>query len=370
MPLRGPAAWSRETRLLWLTIAVSLGVLFVLAQFRFPNEDRPAPAPQPLERLAARATYDELAADVARLERRVSPSLLVLRARSSRAPEAKSLGRLLDRGGPDDRDRAAALRFVPALRIRSDIAIAVLDADMTVQGIAGQDDAVPLVLAADPLRRLAVIRVPDPPAGVAWQPPTLEDLAVPRYVAAVEGARSGPTARPLFVGRVDRFDDPRWSSTLLAFGGAPAVADGAFIFSLQGELVGLALNDAGAAAVVPASALDATSNALLGDGSPRLTDFGIALRPLGGADVKALDVTAGLFVDLVEPKSLADGKLRAGDLLLTVDERPAVNVDAVLLYLAKVRPGTTVRFRARRKDATVEVEIAVPAIGPAPGSER
>jgi hypothetical protein len=38
MPVRGFAAWSRETRLLWLTIAVSLGVLYVLE--RRDHQDR------------------------------------------------------------------------------------------------------------------------------------------------------------------------------------------------------------------------------------------------------------------------------------------------------------------------------------------
>ncbi len=366
MPLRGPAAWSRETRLLWLTIAVSLGVLFVLAQFRFPNEGRPAPTPQPLERLAARATYDELAADVARLERRLSASLVVLRANRTRAPEAKSLRQLLDRGAGAE----PATPFIPALRIRSDIALALLGPDMAVQGVVGRDDAVPLVLAADPLRRLAVVRVPEPPAGVAWQPPTLEELSAPGYVAAAEGARGGPALRPVFVGRADRFEEPRWATPMLALGSSPIVAEGAFVFSLQGELVGLVVNESGVVAVVPGSGLDAASNALLGDGSPHITDFGIALRPLGGADVKALDVTAGLFVDEVEPKSLADGKLRAGDLLLAVDDRPAVNVDGVLLYLSKIRPGTSARFRVRRKDSTIDVEISVPPMGPVVGASR
>lgn len=364
MPFRGPAAWSRETRLLWLTIAVSLGVLLVLAQFRFPNEDRAAPAPQPLERLAARATYDELAADVARVERRIAPSLVVLRARPTRIPAAKSLSHLLAR----DANPEIAPRFVPALRIRSDIAVTLLASDMTVQSVVGQDDAVPLVLAADPLRRLMIVRVPEPPPGVAWQPPTLDELSPPRYVAAVEGSRGGPAARPLFVDRTDRFEEPRWATPMLALGGSAAVAEGAFIFSLEGEVVGLVVEEGGVVAVIPKTGLDAASNQLLADGSPRITDFGIALRPLGGADVKALDVTAGLFIDQVEAKSLADGKLREGDLLLAVDDRPAVNVNAVLLYLSKIRPGTTVRWRVRRKEATVDVEIAVPPAGPVAGA--
>lgn len=365
MPLRGPKSWSRETRLLWLTIAVSVSVLLILARFRFP-EERAAPAPQPLERLIARATYPELAADVARLEGRVAASLLVLRGQSTQPPEPRSLQQLLDRRVSD----TATAIFVPALRIRDDIAVALLDRDVIVQGIVGQDDAVPFVLASDPLRRLAVVRVPPPPANSAWQLPSTTTLSVPRYVVAAEGSRGGSTLRPVFVGRADRFEEPRWAAPMIVLGGSPLTAEGAFVFSLEGELVGLVVNEAGVVAVVPGATIDAAVNALLADGSPVLHDFGISLRPLNGTDVKTLGVTAGLFVESVQAKSLADGRLRAGDLLLAVDATPAVNPDAVLVSLSHARPGATVRFQVRRKDATLDVDIVVPAPAQVGGAAR
>lgn len=366
MPLRGPRSWSRETRLLWLTIAVSVSVLLVLARFRFPEERRVAPAPQPLERLSARATYDELAADVARLERRVAASLVVLRGQSARSTEPKTLQGLFDRRAPG----AKTAVFLPALRVRDDIAVTLLNHDTTIQAVVGQDDAVPLVLAADPLRRLAVVRVPPPASNAAWQLPSMATLSVPRYLVAAEGSRGGSTLHPVFVSRADRFEEPRWSSPMIVPGGTPITADGAFVFSLDGELVGLVVNEAGVFAIVPAATLDAAVNVLLADGTPHVTDFGLALRSLDGADIKTLGVTAGLLVDSVQPKSLADGRLRPGDLLLTIDARPAVSVDAVLVSLSRARPGTTVRFRVRRKDATLDVDLAVPGDGPVIGAAR
>jgi len=73
---------SRESRVLVLTVVVCAGVLLLMARLRFPE---PAPAtppeqsPAPLERLAARASYDALAADVQRVEPAIAPNLIVLR---------------------------------------------------------------------------------------------------------------------------------------------------------------------------------------------------------------------------------------------------------------------------------------------------
>lgn len=365
MPLRGPGSWSRETRLLCLTIAVSVTVLLVLARFRFPDEGRAAPAPPPLERLMARATYDELAADLARLERRISSSLVVLRAQSTRPAEPRTLEQLIERRGPV----STSSMFIPALRIRDEMAMALLDRDMTVQAVLGQADAVPLVLAADPLRRLAIVRVPPPPANAAWQLPSLDTVSVPRYVAAIEGSRGGSALRPLFLGRADRFEAPRWTTPLIALGTTPVAAEGAFVVSLEGELVGMVAEEAGVLALVPGVALDAAANALLADGSPYITDFGLGLRALDGADVKALGSTAGLVVESVQPKSLADTRLRPGDLLLAIDGRPAVDAEAALVQLSKARPGTTVRFHVRRIDERLDVDIAVPG-GPTLGAVR
>src|SRR5688572_23359232 len=72
----------RETRLLLVTIAVSVGVLLLLARFRFPDEpvgQAVSSAPAPLERLAARAAYEELALIMADLDRRIARRVVILR---------------------------------------------------------------------------------------------------------------------------------------------------------------------------------------------------------------------------------------------------------------------------------------------------
>jgi PDZ domain len=358
MAAPGTPSFSRETRLLLLTIAVSVGALLLLARYRFPDEP-PTPPPQPLERLAARATFDELAASVERLDRIVAPLLVVLKTSALKAPAPRTLRALLDPSDP----AGGPLSFVPALRVRRSAAMALLRPDQSVQGVLGDEAAVPLVLAHDAVRGLALVRVPDAPANSAWQWQALDPVTVPRYVVAVEASRGGSTLRPVFFGRADRFEGSRWRVPLLVLGHASASAPGSFVFSLDGQLVGLAVREAGVVALVPAAALQQAADRLFDEGSPHVTDFGIAVQPLGTADVMAHGLTSGLMIVGVEEGSLADGHLREGDLLQAVNGEPAVNADALLLQLAAVPPGRSVTFTVRRKAEALSIPITVPGPG-------
>lgn len=364
MPSEGRTTVSRETRLLLLTIAVSVGVLLVLARFRFPDQ-APAPPAQPLERLAARATFDELAGIVERLDRTIAPSLVVLRVGAPESLTPRSLATVLD----GNQNRNAAMSYVPALRVRPTAALALLDARQTVQGVVGNEGAVPLVIARDPVRRLALVRVPAPAVDSPWQWRPLDPITVPRYVVSVEASRGGSTLRPVFFGRADRFAEPRWSEPLLVLGHTAVAAEGSFVFSLEGQFVGLAVEEAGVMALVPADAVQAAADRLHEQGTPHITDFGLALRSLSPADTKTLGVTSGLIVSSVAAGSISEGHLRAGDLLQAANGDPAVNPETLLLHLADTPPATTVTFTVRRGEQTITVPITTPGAataGPTP----
>jgi hypothetical protein len=353
MSPRGIASWSRETRLLILTIALSVAALLILARFRFPAQQRIEPTPQPLERLAARATYDELASIVQRIEQRISPSLLVLRARTRDTPQPRALSDVL---AGSDVDHSPATHIV-ALRVRPDVAIARMSAGTTVEAILGHPEAVPLLLAADPIRQIALIRVPPPAPGADWRWTPVSAIQVPRYVVAVEASRGGATPRPVFLGRADRIDDPRWQTSLIVLARTPVAADGALVFSLEGELIGLVAPESGVLAVVPAETLVQTAERLLESGSPGVADFGITLQPLTGEHVRTLGVTSGVVVHGIARDGRADGRLRAGDLIVSIDGRPAVYPDNVLLQLARTGSSDVVRLVIRRGEETLSVEI-------------
>ena len=84
------------------------------------------------------------------------------------------------------------------------------------------------------------------------------------YVAVVEAAGSGPTARPAFVGRAETLSEARWRDG--AVHSVPAsgdIAPGSLVFTLDGRFVGLAIPSGSGLVLVPHTVLES-----LVDGSP------------------------------------------------------------------------------------------------------
>jgi hypothetical protein len=233
---------SRETRLLLIVITLSVAVLLALSRFRFPE---PPPGESgataaPLERLAARATYDELATIIAELGRRVTPSITVLRV-----------------------ETAGDRRFVPAVRVRSDLLLAHITADTEVLDFVGS--GVPVDIAAyDDRRELVLLRVPADPAAVVHLDTGAQSAGRPRYVAAIEGTPGGPALRPLFLGRTDRIADERYGEGLLVLGGVLLASPGSLIFGLDGSFVGICVIEDGYAAGITGRSLAAVISGMAG----------------------------------------------------------------------------------------------------------
>lgn len=359
----------RETRLLIVTITVSALVLLLLARLRFPEAPAmvTATAP-PLERLAARATYEQLAENVARLERTIEPSLIVLRLAPRVDSAPRQLADLLAR--PDA--FADAVRHVPALRLSATTALAAIDADTRVTGIVGAaaSSGTASIVATDPVRRLSLVRVPEAPARVLPQRP-LSELTTPSYVVAVEGTHAGVTLRPVFLGRGDRFSDARWPRPLLPLGGV-AVTAGALMFSLEGQFLGCVILEDGTLAV--ASAEDVVSLVtLLAADRPRPTiDPGIGVQPLTPALAEATGVKSGVIVAEVRQDGAAAGVLEVGDAITALEGRPVDSPEALLIQLARRVPGGSVSLSITRGGEPYELSlplVAAAKIDPADGME-
>jgi hypothetical protein len=257
----------REARLLVLVIVVAIGVLLVLARFRFPavQFETVTSTPGPIARLAARTTFEDLAATMGELIGRVTPSVVLVQLAPALAGDLPTDGSEI----PLSRERQKPARLAPAIRLEADLALLHLPAGMAVSADQMLAERVELV-GADVARQVALVRVPRQTA-TGSLPIPFEGFTGFSFVGVVEAATGGPTARPVFLGRVDASSDIRWTSAVLSVGGSADVAPGSLIFALDGRFVGLALRDAGAVVIVPHGSLTALADGLqkAGGGAPR-----------------------------------------------------------------------------------------------------
>jgi serine protease Do len=347
----GVPSGHRETRLLALVIVVSVVVLLVLARFRFPAAELPAtPAAGPLERLAARATFDELAGTVADLAQRVTPATVVVQVA---VPD----------GTP------AGLSYVPGLRVRTDAVLVHVPPGgrvIAVGGTAGPAN----VLASDSLHELALVQVPPVPEAVVPLEGAPMDLAGPRYVAAVEGGRGGAVVRPLFLDQTDRVDDARWTASLPIAGSQRDVPPGAFVFAFDGQLLGLAIDEGASVALVPAPALAQAVSALEHGPGVEPADPGFTWSALTPALSAATGVGAGVVVTSVDADAPAAKLLNPGDVIEQVGDEP-VRLPSTLrvqLYDPKLR-ALSLRLRRGGQDQQVTVPLRTPAAAPDPSTQ-
>jgi hypothetical protein len=241
----------RETRLLVLIVVVSLGVLLVLARFRFPAATLTVapPVPSPLANLASRAAFSDLSAAMISAFDRIAPVMTAVRLEPAKVPA--------DRDAPAAAPRLAS-KVAPALRVRPDLALVVVPEGLEVTAMAESGQPAEVV-ASNADRGIALVRVP---SVAEPRVEMIDGFGGFAYVVEVTAIESGPSVQPVFVGRTVPRGDARWSSGLLGVDG-PGLEPGAFVFSLEGRLLGLVLGDARGPLIVPPSAIDAGVNDLV-----------------------------------------------------------------------------------------------------------
>ena len=348
----GGHRFSREGRLLAATIAVSLVVLLVLSRFRFPEASadlREATAAQPLARLAARAAFDDLSLAVRELSGRVTGSLVVLRTTAPRAGTTP-----VRPGAPD------GTRLLPALRVRDDVAAALVDDGALVEAVIGVPGAVS-VIARDPVRGLTLVRVPSGPAPVLSIREGEQPLAAPGYVGVAEASPAGTSVRPVFVGRSDSVGDPRWDSPLLTVGRGAVTDIGAPLFTLDGRLAGLLTSTEGEPAVVPAEVVMASVDRLLSAGPAPIGDIGVVTQPLDLLLATATGARTGAVVAAVSADGPAAAVFAPGDVITAINGQLVRSPDALRQRVGRAAPGTTLTFTFRRDGGFVSAPVTVRA---------
>ena len=339
----------RETRLLLVTIAVSIGVLLLLSRFRFPEqaaEPLATPAAAPLDRLAARAAYDELASTMADLERRLTGSIAVLAVQPHR-----------ESGG-----------FVVAPRLTADRAAVLLRAG---ESLPGETPGTSRVIAADLARELAVVAVPPDPGAIVT-PREGPPRAGPRYAVAIEGTADGLTLRPVYIGKTSTLQDERTATPMLVLAGLQSpVPQGSALFSLDGIFIGLVTGGGPVTTVLPADFLRATAERAVTGSQTTTARFGIEVDDLTEALRRATSASSGVIVTTVEKGGPAAGVLLPGDVVQTIDGMPTTNAGAFLALERSRTPATpsTVSIVRRGTPETLTIPASDAARGSAAGAE-
>jgi len=241
-----PERPGRESRLVVLVIGVSLAVLFLLARFRFPASDISVvtPSAAPLAGLAARATFDDMAGTMSDVLARVSGAIAVIEiAPDTRAKRAESVSA-----------QVPPSRWVPALRVSEDVAIAHVPTGWRPISGLNLDGPVELV-AVDAHTQTGLVRVPSVgafPDGLSGAVTAFTGLA---YAAVVDATPAGPSVQPLFLGRVYPISDTGWPQPAYGIAGQSEPVTGDLVFGINGRLIGLVTGATDAARLLSAEAL-------------------------------------------------------------------------------------------------------------------
>jgi S1-C subfamily serine protease len=289
-----------------------------------------------LGQLTTGPTYDDLAAEIADLQLRLNPSLVML--------EGRGVG-------------SAAERFpgVVALRYRDDLAVTVLP--------AGRRLGAGSVIASDPASHLTVVRVsgqgavPVPPP---WTPRRPER---PRYLVVAEAARPGVSLRPAFVGSFAPISSALWPEALWTVPPNSDLSPGSFVFTSAGEFVGLVTAYGGERAIVPGATLFAEAARVLARPTGPPGTIGIQVQDLTEPIAVATGASAGVVVTSVNQNGPAPGVL-VGDVVEAVDDR-AIDREEWDARMARLTAGQTLMLRVRSRGQVREVAlVAAPVAEP------
>lgn len=343
-------SFSRETRLLAATIAVSVLVLLVLGRFRFPagaEVGADSVQTQPLARLASRAAFDDLSLAITQLNGRVGPSLVVLRLSTPGQTQSGVVS-------------PPVTVFVPAIRVRDDAALTRLPRDARVEGAVGAPGAV-TVIGRDPVRELALVRIPSQPAQVLPMREGAAPLGSPGYVAMASASRAGVALQPLFVGRSDTLADPRWDTPVVTLGPGSRADPGSPVYTLDGRLAGLATTteEEDAVILIPADQLMASVEQMLSGTVEVSGDLGITTQPLDARTARITGAPAGSVVAHVTPDGPSHDRLWVGDVVTAVNGQPVATTRGLQMRVARTRPGATLSVTVLRGGAYQTLPVVV-----------
>jgi hypothetical protein len=284
---------SRETRLLLITLMVSISALWLLARLRF--QDKPAtavPVVPVLAQLRPQSSYDDLAHLVSNLRPRVAAAI------------------------------AVGARGVAALRIGRDTGV----------GVA--------------LSHFELVQLPeaDVPSITAWNPRIVD---YPRYLLAAEFVDEHLSLRPVFVGSLVTVESRLWNGSIWRLPPRVGLWPGTFVFTLDGLLAGLTIEDGGALSLIPGS--------LVLESAARITEH--ALKVPGDLGIEVQQTPLGLAIARVDPDGPANDALTATEVVEALNGQSVATIADWDAHARTITAGDRVMLRVRSGRETRDVAI-------------
>jgi serine protease Do len=264
--------------------------------------------------------------------------------------------------------KSGQISLAIAPRLLPDRSVAIVGAD---EKVLGTEDREPQIIGRDLTHGLAVMRVP-----------AIDDSAVtirqgaprpgPRYAGIVEATSMGPAIRPVYIGRMESFEDPGTGAPLLSLASLQhALPRGAAVFSLEGTFIGLVRDSGDTAVVIPAESLRLTAQDAQSATPQAVGDLGIEIDTLTGPLSRATGVSQGVIVVLVRPGGPAEGVLQPGDVIQSIDGSAVTNIAAFREIERNRAPSAEVVIAGVRSRAPLKVSLRAAnasGLSPAPST--
>jgi hypothetical protein len=326
---------SRETRLLLTIVLISLGMLWVLARIRFPGRAAtPNPVPPVLAQLAPPSAFEDMTSTVARLAPHVEHVVTAI---------------VLSNDGGSGSSPVPA----QALRFRDDLAIALTserDAARTVDGAPIE------MTARDPATGLSLLRVggDESAAPEIWSSRGMQN---PRFLIASDAATGGVSLRPVFIGSLTSIASPRWAGSLWAVPYGVDLRAGTFLFTVDGELAGLAIRHDDHTAIVPGELLVTSVDRLTHQPTQKTVSLGAEVQGLTPTLVTALEARSGVVVTWVDPAGPAAGILSPLDVVERVNGVGVTSPDQWESQMLGLSDGGTAVLDVRRQGEPDQIRL-------------
>jgi membrane-associated protease RseP (regulator of RpoE activity) len=333
---------SRETRLLLITILVSITTLWVLARIRFADRPvTPNPIAPVLTQLAPLPVFDQLSSAMFQVQGRLAPLLFGVGVQRQTAfGETRH-------------------EMVTALRLDAETAVAMIDGTSTID----QTDLTPgaTVIARDPASGLTVLGVSNgnvpnepvvPPA--VWSPRQPQS---PRYLIAAELSLGVVGGRPVYVGPLEPMVSRVWSEAVWELPSGTDLRPGTFVFSPDGALAGLVAHAGGQLALVPGGTVRTAAERLRQQGHRAYGDLGVEVQPLTADVASSTRAQVGVVVTAVNPQGAAAGQINVTDVIVAVNDEPVSTYEHWQALAARATVGETMTLLVHRGDAVQPVAL-------------